>query len=312
MPETTRIRIGRHHGDQVDLIIDNDAVSRMHAEAWFEPALDMVVVKDAGSVNGTIPTGDTQIAGDTLRVGQQGGVKVGEVELSYAQLKACIDAKHAQQLRIQQKHLQLENKKRNKTRGLVAVVMLAIIGVGGYFYSTMTSNNEATVEELTRALEQAQEIMRNPPQIDIPVNQIMNGSFVVYANGIATDTRSGLLWSRCLLGQRWDEPNQTCSEQPATYQGDRTQAAATIANQANYLDQNDWRVPTRTELLTLVQGVEPSVYQSVFSNDPMGFVWSSTVHRENESHWNVNFADAKVYWNTNDYQHFVRLVKSVN
>jgi len=312
MSETTHIRIGRHSADQVDLKIDNDAVSRIHAEAWYEPALNMVIVKDVGSVNGTTATGDTQRAGDTLRVGPQGGVKVGEVELSYTQLKACIDAKKDQLEREQQKQQQLVNKKRRKSLGLIVLVTLVTIGLAGYLYSSLKTQNEATVAELTRALQQVEEMMRNPPTVEVAVNQTMKGSFAVFSNGTATDTRTGLMWSRCLMGQAWDEATERCNEQPTVFKGDRTQPAAEMANQATYHTHNNWRVPTHTELLTLVRGVDTAVYQSVFPNDPMGFVWSSTEQRANRSHWNVNFADAKIYWDTNEHQRFVRLVRNVN
>jgi len=315
MAEYVKVRIGRHHGEDVDLKIDHDTVSRVHAEAWYEPALKMVVVKDLGSVNGTEPAGQAELAGDTIRVGLEGSVVLGEVELSYDQLKASIDAKvaHLDQLtRAQQKEV---DKKRFRSISLISLVVVAMLSVAGYFYYTLSANKqavEASVDELSRALHEAEELMRNPPQIVVELNQEMVSGFLVYSDGTATDTRTGLMWSRCLLGQNWQSATKTCEGSPSTYKGDRTQGAATIANQAALLDKSDWRVPSRTELLTLVQGVESTVFQTVLPNDPMGFVWSSTPHREADSHWNVNFADGKVYWNNNEFLRYVRLVRDLN
>ena len=315
MAEYIKIKIGRHHGEDVDLKIDDDTVSRVHAEAWFEPALKMVVVKDLGSVNGTEPAGESEVAGDTVRVGEGGQVLLGEVELSYEQLKASIDEKStllSQEAVAQQK---LAAKKRFKTISITTILIVILLSIAGYFYYTLSENKqavEASVEELSLALQEAEELMRNPPQVEVEVNQEMLSGFLVFSDGTVTDTRTGLMWSRCLLGQTWQAGEKTCDGTPSTYKGNRTLAAADIANQASLLNKTDWRIPSRTELLTLVQGVEPTVFQSVFPNDPMGFVWTSTTHRDADSYWNVNFEDGKVYWNTNEFLRYVRLVRNVN
>ncbi|EXJ09087.1 MULTISPECIES: Lcl domain-containing protein [Nitrincola] len=317
MAKEIKVKIGRYYGAEVDLNIDNDSVSRVHAEAWYEPALEMVVVKDLGSVNGTKPSGESKIAGDTIRVGYGGGVSLGEVELHYDQLKSCIDAKVAKINEAQLKQQQIEVKKRQRSRLLIGTLTGLVIVITGFFYFKLSANKqsvEASVEELARALKEVDVLMRNPPVVELEVmhSHEMINSFIAYTDGTAIDTRTGLMWSRCLLGQTWQEANKSCEGSAATYRGDRSIAAAEIANQATQIGKSNWRVPNRTELLTLVQGIEPNDYEAVFSNDPMGFVWSSTVKRNAHSHWNVNFADNNMYWNTNGYLHYVRLVRNVD
>ena len=64
--------------------------------------------------------------------------------------------------------------------------------------------------------------------------------------GVAVDTRSGLMWTRCLLGATWN--GNACAGTATLYTWQQTQSLPKTLNYAGY---NDWRVPTLEELKTL-------------------------------------------------------------
>lgn len=76
--------------------------------------------------------------------------------------------------------------------------------------------------------------------------------FSSVAPGVVKDSRTGLEWMRCSLGQDWSEPAKTCkgSVRKYTWQG-----ALDIADKLNavggYAGRTNWRVPTVRELQSL-------------------------------------------------------------
>lgn len=65
-------------------------------------------------------------------------------------------------------------------------------------------------------------------------------------NDLALDTRSGLMWTRCLQGTTWN--GYTCTGIPSLYSWQQLQ---TIPKTVNYQGYSDWRTPTLEELKTL-------------------------------------------------------------
>lgn len=65
-------------------------------------------------------------------------------------------------------------------------------------------------------------------------------------DSLATDTRSGLMWMRCLSGTTWN--GYACVGSPTLYGWQQLQIVTKTMNYAGY---NDWRVPTLEELKTL-------------------------------------------------------------
>jgi hypothetical protein len=65
-------------------------------------------------------------------------------------------------------------------------------------------------------------------------------------DNVILDTRSNLMWSRCLLGENWN--GITCEGNTAIYNWQQMQAAVKTLNYAGY---SDWRVPTLDELKLL-------------------------------------------------------------
>jgi hypothetical protein len=85
-------------------------------------------------------------------------------------------------------------------------------------------------------------------------------------NDIVTDTKSGLMWTRCLIGAKWD--GKTCEGKAIGYEWKKAQE---VVKSSNYGGYSDWRIPTLAELKTLVdsesgEGLDkiPHVNQTVF------------------------------------------------
>lgn len=82
----------------------------------------------------------------------------------------------------------------------------------------------------------------------------------------AHDLKTGLVWQRCSVGQRWDD--STCLGSPAT----RTWSGALS------LAAGDWRLPNIKELMSIVERAcnSPAINLTVFPNTPSGVYWSSS------------------------------------
>ncbi len=90
--------------------------------------------------------------------------------------------------------------------------------------------------------------------------------FILNVDGTAVDTLTGLMWSRCTLGMTWDDKEQQCIDH-----GDNWfswDQAINRAEQAEYADYDDWRVPNIKELASIVESAcsRPSINTEVFKN----------------------------------------------
>jgi hypothetical protein len=81
------------------------------------------------------------------------------------------------------------------------------------------------------------------------------GRFQV-SNGVAVDTHSNLMWSRCLVGATWN--GTTCEGTPNTYSWQQIQ---TLVKSLNYAGYSDWRIPTLEELKSLAdkESIPPAI-----------------------------------------------------
>jgi hypothetical protein len=64
-------------------------------------------------------------------------------------------------------------------------------------------------------------------------------------DGIVKDTKTGLIWTRCSLGQKWN--GSLCEGTPTKYVWD-----AIATRHFSFAGYNDWRLPTIAELKTLL------------------------------------------------------------
>jgi len=117
-----------------------------------------------------------------------------------------------------------------------------------------------------------------------------HAAFSDNGNGTVTDMRTGLVWDRCA----WGQTGAACAG-PATA---RTWAGAlsvaTQANAASHKGHDDWRLPNRTELesLLLLDAASPVIDPTAFPSAPAAKFWSSTSYASTPSRaWHADFGD---------------------
>lgn len=147
-------------------------------------------------------------------------------------------------------------------------------------------------------------------------------------DGLVKDTRTGLMWMRCILGSTWN--NTSCQGKG---QGYSWEEAMKIPQGFTYAGYSDWRIPSVEELMTLVdkeagnedEGI-PFINQSVFSaqhrcmdekgkfdlNNKVCTIWSSAPNTYDNSYaWCVDFyiEDINADPGRKDRKYGVRLVR---
>jgi hypothetical protein len=111
------------------------------------------------------------------------------------------------------------------------------------------------------------------------------------------DTRSGLTWSADnVAGKRLEHADAT--------------AACTALDLAG---AKDWRLPTRTELLTLVDDTthNPAIDKAMFPTTEAAYYWTASpcAWRPGSAAWCVGFYDGDVYHGGRGCECFVRAVR---
>jgi len=105
-----------------------------------------------------------------------------------------------------------------------------------------------------------------------------DSTFEIHDDGTVTHLRTGLMWSRCLHGQA----TTWCAGVPTALPWHLALQAADAADLAGY---DDWRLPNRAELASLVEYCRgaPALNTSIFPNvpwDPAAVFWTSTPFAE--------------------------------
>ncbi|PIE46493.1 MAG: hypothetical protein CSA42_08280 [Gammaproteobacteria bacterium] len=153
--------------------------------------------------------------------------------------------------------------------------------------------------------------------------------FIPQEDGTVIDKRTGLQWMRCALGQKWT--GKTCTGQAKEYTYQQGQQAP-----ESFAGYNDWRVPTRFELETLVycssskdngrdnstkqlphylKGCvgnyqRPTIVEQAFPNSPIWF-WSASPFAHLESRaWSVEFDSGSDYSTGKDDLYSIRAVRN--
>lgn len=115
--------------------------------------------------------------------------------------------------------------------------------------------------------------------------------FVINAGaefGTVTDIKTGLMWKQCVEGQFGSE----CTGSPITYSWPN---AMEYAKNNYFAGYDDWRLPNRDELSTLIETAcySPAINLNVFPNSASDFIWSSSkyITRRYYFAWGVEFSD---------------------
>ncbi|TAN65107.1 MAG: DUF1566 domain-containing protein [Methylobacter sp.] len=125
------------------------------------------------------------------------------------------------------------------------------------------------------------------------------------ADGTVTDNKTGLSWMRCALGQSWD--GAACTGSPQIYSW---QKALQVAENTDFANQSDWRLPNKNELQSLVEyGCHhPSINLTAFPNATSHWFLSSSPYAHySGSAWIIHFDVGTDANGSNKYA--VRLVR---
>lgn len=113
------------------------------------------------------------------------------------------------------------------------------------------------------------------------------------ANGVVLDKETGLTWMRCALGQTWN--NATCTGSGQSY---HWQDAQQSAENAVFAGLNDWRLPNRQELQSIIENRcnEPTINLTAFPNASSDRFWSSSPYPGYTGYaWVVSFDNGYGY-----------------
>ena len=143
--------------------------------------------------------------------------------------------------------------------------------------------------------------------------------FIANKDGTVTVKANGLMWQRCSVGQTWT--GAACS-------GDTTKMiwADAMKLTSNFAGHNDWRLPTKDELMQLVfcldgksdtdgsctnyMTVRPTINTTYFPNTPSLVFWSSSPSASSSGYaWFVSFSGGYSNGSNKDVRHYVRLVR---
>ncbi len=167
------------------------------------------------------------------------------------------------------------------------------------------------------------------------------GHYTAYTNGTAVDSETGMMWSRCSIGQKWDSEKFTCSGKAEIFTWEDTFKAIEKLNQQNYLGYNNWQLPHIEDLSNLrycsngfketitiptktggkkaienycIDGIyyqKPAIDKRVFPNTAESFYWSSSpFYYSNYDLWGVGFDDGGIGNGVKNYGKCVRVVRS--
>lgn len=138
------------------------------------------------------------------------------------------------------------------------------------------------------------------------------GRFAVSADGQeVTDSSTRLTWRRCAEGMRWDGKACTGKLVKYFYATAKEKASATAKDAGKA-----WRIPTRDELVALVDmgtKTKPRIDIEAFPQTPSAPFWASKPGTDdNLNAWLVNFGNGKVHANLGQAKFPLRLVRAAS
>ena len=134
---------------------------------------------------------------------------------------------------------------------------------------------------------------------------IAQAAFTDNGDGTVTDSKTGLTWMRCSMGQTWSAG--TCNGTASTYTFDGAKALTNTT----MLGKSDWRVPNIREFQTIVDRstTNPAVDRVAFPNTPNLDYWSGSTGYSGGA-WFANGGNGDVYgYGNRSNPNAVRLVR---
>jgi len=137
--------------------------------------------------------------------------------------------------------------------------------------------------------------MRTILLICIGLSVMLSAEFTREANGIVTDSTTGLVWQDDAVDSQMS-----------------WQSAITHCEALSLGGHEDWRLPNIKELTSLVDDTKygPSI-NDIFESKVSSFYWSSTTNADNSANaWYVLFRRGGRHHSTKDYGYYVRCVRA--
>jgi hypothetical protein len=118
--------------------------------------------------------------------------------------------------------------------------------------------------------------------------------FIFHPDGTVTHLRSGLMWMRCSLGQRWSKGQ--CVGEAASYDWKGAHEAVAAINRREGGRYGNWRLPLKEELEGLIEQrcLYPAINRNLFPQTPSSPYWSSTPYENYTNRaWYVDFSQGE-------------------
>jgi hypothetical protein len=135
-------------------------------------------------------------------------------------------------------------------------------------------------------------------------------SFYDNGNGTVTDNNTGVMW------QKEDDGNYyNWYQASGIYDSTYNPSLQNVCGSLNLGGHSDWRLPTKKELMTIVDYSipypGPTINTTYFPNTKSSHYWSSTTYAYNPSSaWSVYFSYGYVYGGSKHYDgYYVRCVR---
>jgi hypothetical protein len=129
-------------------------------------------------------------------------------------------------------------------------------------------------------------------------------------DGTITDSKTGLMWKKCLEGVTGDNCEKNS---PSTFTWQKAvKYTETVNDGDSFAGHTDWRLPTIRELSSIVeqQCYKPAINTIRFPNTPNSFVWAKTLYSGHSDYaWCVNFSNGRVAADVRSINSSVRLVR---
>lgn len=166
-----------------------------------------------------------------------------------------------------------------------------------------------------------------------------NANDNLMASGQWQDPKTGLIWMRCSVGQKWT--GSSCSGDALKFNWQQAKDYVPLFNeQVAFAGEHTWRLPTITELVTIRQcsngwmkdtneipderggnitvpfdcekgSNRPTIDARMFPNTPVDFYWSSSPDADYANlAWGVSFHYGNASFNHKDDRFRVRLVRT--
>jgi len=122
-----------------------------------------------------------------------------------------------------------------------------------------------------------------------------SNNFINNSDGTITDTSTGLMWQQDGAAEKYN-----------------WQQALSYCDTLSLADYDDWRLPNRNELQSLVDysQYEPSIDTTFFPNTMLDKYWSSTTYYSDPNYaWDVSFVVGGVDYYGKSYGRYVRAVR---